>query len=221
MTRREKHRYYRCNGAWRTPKVCDTPHFRVNDVDEVIWEWVSEMLLNPESLAEGLQGMQEETIRSNQALFDRLDIIEKRIAETDKQLEKLLDLYLSDGFPKELLQERKGRLDETLANLLREQIDISAHLQTKVLSDEQIADIEAFCEQIRHGLEIATFEQKRQVIDLLDVRGTLAIENDERVIYVSCLIAPQPVSLALILPLSSIGVTATTSCVSHPTARSP
>ena len=46
-------------------------------------------------------------------------------------------------------------------------------------------------------------QQKGQVIDLLDVRGTLAIENDEKVIYLSCLIAPQPVSLALILPLTS------------------
>ena len=75
MTRREKHRYYRCNGAWRTPKVCDTPHFRVDDVDNTIWDWLKDILLNPESLAEGLRGMQEETLRSNQTLFDRLDII--------------------------------------------------------------------------------------------------------------------------------------------------
>ena len=113
MTRREKHRYYRCNGAWRTPKVCDTPHFRVDDVDNTIWDWLKDILLNPESLAEGLRGMQEETLRSNQTLFDRLEIIEKRIGETERQLEKLLDLYISDGFPKEMLQERKSRLEET------------------------------------------------------------------------------------------------------------
>ena len=53
MTRREKHRYYRCNGAWRTPKVCDTPNYRVDDVDNTIWEWLKDILLNPESLEEG------------------------------------------------------------------------------------------------------------------------------------------------------------------------
>jgi site-specific DNA recombinase len=164
---------------------------------------VIEILLNPESLAEGLRGMQEETHRSNQSLFDRLDIIAKRIEETERQMEKLLDLYLSNGFPREMLQERKSRLEETLENLRREHTDISAHLQTKVLTDEQVADIEAFCAQVRQGLEYATFEQKRQIIDLLDVRGKLAIENGERVIYVSCLISPEPVSLARTSPLSS------------------
>jgi hypothetical protein len=38
---------------------------------------------------------------------------------------------------------------------------------------------------------------------MLDVRGTLAIENDEKVIYVSCLISPEPVSLVLTSPLSN------------------
>jgi site-specific DNA recombinase len=203
MTRREKHRYYRCNGAWRTPKVCDTPHYRVADVDNTIWGWLKEILLNPESLAEGLQGMQEETRRSNQSLFDRQDIIAKRITETERQLEKLLDLYLSNGFPKEMLQERKSRLEETLANLHREQADISEHLQAKILSDEQILDIEDYCAQIRQRLECTTFEQKRQVIDMLDVRGTLAIENEEKVVYVKCILGQQLLSVARTSPLSS------------------
>jgi hypothetical protein len=104
-------------------------------------------------------------------------------------------------------------------NLRREQAEISAHLQTKVLSDEQIADIEAFCAQIRHGLEVATFEQKRQVIDLLDVRGTLAIENEEKVVYVRCLLGQQLLSVTRILPLSSIGAIEITPCAFRRMAR--
>jgi hypothetical protein len=72
-----------------------------------------------------------------------------------------------------------------------------------VLSDDQIADIEIFCAQIWDGLENATFEQKRHIIDLLDVRGTLAIENDEKVIYVKCLIGQQLLSVARISPWRS------------------
>jgi hypothetical protein len=58
-------------------------------------------------------------------------------------------------------------------------------------------------QKIRDRLDWATFEGKRRILEMLDVRGTLAIESDEKVIYLSCLIAPQPVSLALILPLTS------------------
>jgi hypothetical protein len=87
--------------------------------------------------------------------------------------------------------------------------------------DDQIADIEAFCAQIRYGLEAATFEQKRHVIDLLDVRGTLAIENDEKVVYVKCHLGQQLLSVARTSPLSSTGVTRTLACASPPTALFP
>jgi site-specific DNA recombinase len=207
MTRREKNRYYRCNGAWRTPKVCDTPYYKVDDVDNTIWEWLKNILLNPESLAEGLRGMQEETLNSNQTLFDRLNIIENRIAETDRQLEKLLDLYISDDFPKEMLQERKSRLEEVLTNLQKERTDISGHLQTIILSDEQIEDIEAFCSQLREGLENANFEQKRKIVEMLDVRGKLSIENEEKVVYVKCILGQQLLSVARTSHLSNTGET--------------
>jgi len=220
MTRREKHMYYRCNGAWRTTKVCDVPLFRVPDVDHAVWEWLRNTLLHPENIAIGLQNVQQETIRANQALYDRLDLIQGRIEDTIRQQAKLLDLYLSDNFPKEMLQERKARLEETLSNLRKEQADISSHLQTTVLSDDQIEDIKAFCDEIRDRLDNATFEQKRQLIDMLDVRGTLAIENEEKVVYVKCHLGQQLVSVARILPLSSIGGIATTPSAFHPTARS-
>jgi len=57
----------------------------------------------------------------------------------------------------------------------------------------------------REGLEVATFEQKRQLIDLLDVRGKLAIENDEKVVYIKCILGQQLLSVARTSPLSSTG----------------
>ena len=49
---------------------------------------------------------------------------------------------------------------------------------------------------MRRGLENANFEQKRQVIDMLNVRGTLAIENDEKVVYAKCILEQQLLSVA-------------------------
>ncbi len=176
-------------------------------------------MLYPENIAIGLQNVQEETIRSNQSLYDRLDMIQNRIDDTIRQQEKLLDLYLSDNFPREMLQEKKSRLEETLANLRKEQADISSHLKTTVLSDEQIEDIKAFCDEIRDRLENATFEQKRQLIEMLDVRGTLAIENEEKVIYEKCHLGQQLVSVARTLPSLNTGAIAITACASLRTAR--
>jgi site-specific DNA recombinase len=184
-TRREKNRYYICNGGQQIPvKVCNMPNFRGDLVDETVWQWVKDIIQHPESLAEGLLNIQEETNRANQALLDRLSIVEAQLAETEVQLSRLLDLYLSGDFPKEILVERKTRLEETVANLRKEHADLSSHINTVMITDEQLAEIEGFCTGVRDGLDNAAFEDKRRLFDLLDVRGTLAVENGEKVVYV-------------------------------------
>lgn len=41
-------------------------------------------------------------------------------------------------------------------------------------------------------LDQATFEVKLKLIELLDVRGKLAIENEEKVVYIACKILNKP-----------------------------
>ena len=43
--------------------------------------------------------------------------------------------------------------------------------------------IEAFCAKIRNGVDQADFNTRRQIIEQLDVRGKIAFENGEKVIY--------------------------------------
>ena len=71
-------------------------------------------------------------------------------------------------------------------------------------SAEHIENIEAFCAQVRDGLGNATFGQKRQLIDMLDVRGKLAIANDEKVVYVKWILGQQLLSVARTSPSSNV-----------------
>ena len=218
--RTERNRYYYCNGSRRMPRICNSPTFRVDDLDNTIWGWVRALLEDPENIRAGLQGMQEEAERANQSLYDRLEIIQKQIEDNQRQLQKLLDLYLNDDFPREMLQERKVRLEETLIYLRKEHNELLSQLHATQVTDEQIEEIEAICAQVRDGLDTATFEQKRQLIDMLDVRGKLAIENDEKVVYVKCILGQQLLSVARTSHSSSTGVTATRSSTCPPTAPS-
>ena len=135
-------------------------------------------------------------------------------------LSRLLDLYVGDGFPLIMLREKKIRLEQNISDLHSEQADISSHLQTVILSDEQMEHIEVFCTQIQRKLESATFEQMRQLIDMLDVHGTLAIKNEGKVVYVKCHLGQQLLSVAQTSHLSSIGVIATQMLEYLPTVRS-
>jgi site-specific DNA recombinase len=217
-TRKEKNKYYYCKGKEQKPhSLCDMPNIRADIVDHAIWEWIKDLLLEPENIMDGLHGMQEETRRQHKALYDRLEIIQEQLDDNLRQQEKLLDLYLSGNFDKDVLVERKYRLETTIASLRKEQEQLSAHLSEDSYSDQDIAIIEDFCASIREKLDEVTFEGQRRILDLLDVHGTLAIENDERILYITCAIYPQPVSLVLTSPLSSTGVTGIMSCASRPT----
>lgn len=89
---------------------------------------------------------------------------------------------------------------------------MAAQLQRTEITDEQIAEIEAFCAEVSEGLDNATFEDKRRYFDLLDVRGKLAYENGEKVIYVECLIGKQRLVQMPTSPLLNTGAIAMMRC---------
>ncbi len=93
-------------------------------------------------------------------------------------------------FDKEMLTERKARLEMTITALEKEQGDLVAALEATILSDDQIVTIEDFARKVAGGLAKAEtdFEARRQIIDLLDVRVTLAIEEGQKVAHVRCLV---------------------------------
>ena len=51
--------------------------------------------------------------------------------------------------------------------------------------------VEEFCATIRTGLDNADFNVKRQIIQLRNIRGKIAFENGERIVYPKCLIEPR------------------------------
>ncbi|MBI4789319.1 MAG: recombinase family protein [Chloroflexi bacterium] len=210
ITRREKHRYYKCNGAHQRPRVCSMPHFRGDLVDDAVWQWVKTTMQNPKSLTAGLRASQAETEQANQTLRERLSIVESQLHEKQNELKRLLDLYLSGNFPKEMLLERKQQLEQIVTDLERERADVSDHIQTVLVTEKQVAEIEEWCAQIREGLDNATFEDKRRYFTLLDVRGKLAIENNEKVVYIKCKIGKQRVSVAATSHSSNTGAIAIT-----------
>jgi len=216
---RHKHHYYICNGRYQIVSRCDLPSFRGDLVDETVWQWVKGLMQDPQKLADGLRAEQAEAERANSGLRSRLEIVDEQLAEAQGQLAKLLDLYLQGDFPKEVLTERRVRLEKVVVELSQERAELVVHLQAVGMTDEQIRAIETFCAEVREGLEAATFEDKQRYLELLDVRGKLAVEDGEKVVYARCKIGEQRLSEVQTLPSSSIGATAIIPCACRPTRR--
>jgi site-specific DNA recombinase len=184
--------YYRCNGRVleTARKDCRLPSFRVDHVDAAVWEWIKSLLSDSMELARGLNDFRVEQDEGNMLLRHRLEVVEDLIAENRLQYERLLDLYLSGDIAKELLCDRKVRLESTIAALEAERVGLLARLESHTLSDEQIQSLQDFAAEVAEGLAAAEedFETRRQVIEALDVRVTLAVEDDQKVIYVRCVL---------------------------------
>jgi site-specific DNA recombinase len=192
-------RYYSC--AAKVGRIvgqtCNMPAFRADQVDAAVWEKVKEWLQDPDVLKESLEKVKEKLARKNQPLFDRLSVVDNLLADNRQKLERLLDLYLSGDFGKEMLTERKTRLETTITSLEKERADLVITLESQTLSDEQIKTIVDFAKKVSKGLRIADkdFKARRRIIDMLDVQVRLVIEDSQKVAWVSWLVGEEGVSI--------------------------
>ena len=89
-----------------------------------------------------------------------------------------------------MLVERKKRLEDVIASLNKQKNGLLNRLATQKITWEQIQSIQEFVQAVAKRVievdESDDFERKRQIIELLDVQGRLNLEEDERVIYLSC-----------------------------------
>jgi len=153
-----------------------------------VWEWVRRFLLNPEHVREGLEAQQAVREEADRPLRERLALIETQLAEHRQQLNRLIDLYLTGDFQKEMLTERKARLEGIITSLESERASLQSQLDETGLTEEDIRTIDEFAAKVRIGLDNADFETKRRLVALLDVQLVLNVEDGRRVAYIQCIL---------------------------------
>jgi site-specific DNA recombinase len=183
--------YYRCPS--KTDKLlyarpCSSPSFRVEHVDAAVWGWIVSFLTDSEALTSGLWSHHQEMEKENEPIRERLGIVDDLLASNQAQLEKLLDLYLAGDFSKELLTDRKARLEKTISALEKERAGLVSHLEKHLLTVEQIHTIQEFAKKVGENLEAMgdDLKMKRRLVEELDVNATLAVEDGQKVIYARC-----------------------------------
>ena len=97
-----------------------------------------------------------------------------------------------------MLTERKARLEKTVSALGRERVGLAAQLEAQTFTDEQVQTITEFAQQVARGLETVDqdFADRRHVVEMLDVRATLAVEDGEKVVYAWCMVGEGALSVA-------------------------
>jgi len=165
------YRYYLCRGRTDPLRAaqgrrCTARYIPAGQLDERVWADLCALLTDPAQLARALARARGGAWLP-QELQARQAAIGQALGQLDRQQQRLLDAYLAEviGLPE--LQRKRQDLDRRHATLLAQQRQLDAaagrRLELRVVTD----GIEAFCRTVRAGLATATFEQRRQLAELL------------------------------------------------------
>jgi len=197
--------YYTCNGNSKTltARDCRLPRFRAADVDAAVWEWVRALLMDPERVITGWQRYQAKAAERNRPLLEELARVRQLIAENQEKVTRLLDVYLAGSYAVEVLNQKKAELERIVSDLERREAELSAHLEAKQITEGQVRELITFAHTIRGELELdeLTFEERRGLVDRLDLRGILSADGDEKTVYITCHAGDGALSLA---PVNSL-----------------
>jgi peptidoglycan hydrolase CwlO-like protein len=155
------------------------------------------LIEDPSNITQGLKNMQDEALSANSRATARIELIDQQLEDLNNQQTKLLDLFLNGDFSKKLIDERKAKIDQACRKLLDERNELISHLNQSVPDDAQLSEIEEYCSEIRGKLENASFASKRRLIEMFDVHGKLIVENNQKLIEVTCLLQQRPLLLVL------------------------
>lgn len=165
--------YYRCptNEAEHWRKRC-AYNFSIRQevLEKAVWDSVKDQLLDRNTLKEEIQRQRDEAAIENERKVKRHKAIEAAIAEVDRKLGMLLDELLTGGFAKAVINQRKNELMTQRDDLEKEAQRVQDELKSAIITVDEENELLEFAEQLQIRLHNPSFEQKRRVLELLDLR---------------------------------------------------
>jgi site-specific DNA recombinase len=160
-------RYYRCSGLDRPQgKVCQARPVRLEQLDELVWGQVWQLLNQPELIRSEIERRLQEHQQSS-PVEQRREQVTKEIVRLEQQTNKLLDAY------QEGLMEM-GELRQRMPELKKRQQTLKKELESLALQAiehgrlvEMNISMERFMEQLRNSGQRLDVEQKQKIVRLL------------------------------------------------------
>jgi site-specific DNA recombinase len=165
----QRHHYYRCLGSDRrraSQCKCTARPVRIEQLDNLVWEQIWQLLNEPELIHREVQRRLEEFQKSDPA-EQRKENVARELVRVEQQTDKLIDAY-QEGLMD--LAELRQRVPE----LKRRQLALEKQLEglrSQALEHSRLVDMnpsmEQFLEQIKASAQNLTIEEKQKIVRLL------------------------------------------------------
>ena len=187
-TAKRQAKYYRCLGSDGYRHLKDPPcacrPIRVEDLDELVWQQVTELLEKPELIGAELERRRQESLKSD-PLERRRGQLTQELTRVEQQIDKLLDAYQESLLPLGQLRQRMPQLrrkQQTAEKELK-----AAHWQalTAERSEQLEQSLESFVGRLRQSAQCLSILERQKVVRLLIKE--IVVEMDNRITIRHCL----------------------------------
>ena len=180
------YQYYVCRGRTDSLLIaqdrCKARYIPATKLDNLVWQDLCSVITNPDILNYALE-------RAHgghwlpQELQSQLEALNKASKQIERQQERLLDAYIANIIQLPEFERKRKELIQKQEALHKQETQLQAQ-STQIITLAQVADsIEAFCTKIRPTLDQASFEQKRQLVELL-IDRVIVLDGDVEIRYV-------------------------------------
>ena len=157
---------------------CAARFIPAKQLDELVWRDLCAVLSDEASITQALS-------RAHgghwlpQELQARKENLRKAQVGVEHQLERLTDAYLAGVIPLAEYQRRRSDLERKVQALSQQLQQLMAQIDRQLELAALASGITDFCQRVQTGLATATFEQRRQLVELLIDRVVVANEEVE------------------------------------------
>lgn len=174
----KSYKYYKCysrdgNKEMKKMDGCKNPNFRMEELDQKIINEILDMSVD-KSVAGNIK-------KNNQPKHDnKSEIINSRIDEINKQIEKLIDLYQLGTIPINEISKRSDALKNEKENLENELHNIEK--ESPELTTEEAFNI---AKNAQDTLKNGKLDEKRVIVDSL-IKKVVVFESDVTIYWKFC-----------------------------------
>jgi len=196
--------YYRCPAS-KNPEdyraSCLLPAFDSSAVDAAVWAWLEGWLVDPEQLQDGLEQHRNGDPDRLQLVRDQLARLDREMARTREDRERILDLFVARAFSRCELLERVRRLEDLLAAQEARQRELQAVVDADAANRDRVRTLQQFADRVRSTLSLADadFATRERLVNELDLEVTLRTVDEEREVWITRLLG-EVVSVAVHCP---------------------
>lgn len=190
--------YYRCSSYTKKYVTCPrgNPSVRTYKIDEAVWSWIVWLLSDDENLRAGLQELVKRRKEEINPKQERLKSINESISNATNKIDRLISELsnFDDEVVLNAIRDKINRVTKQRDALTTEMANLESDLGQLEISEETEDQILELAAKVRDRLPGASYEEKRRILDILDVRIALYYGgHDDTHIEINCQI-PTPSS---------------------------